>query len=289
MATTADCAVVATVFPSLNVTGSCCNSSLPITCDGGRVTRLDLGSNALTGALPSSIGRLTKLTYLEVSSNSLSGPLPESLGSLASLTELSLDRNAFSGPIPESFGKLTKLIKLSMYNNRLSGNLPSSLGNLRKLDVLYLDNNTLAGPIGPVTSLTELSSLGLSYNQFSDSVKQLKKLTKLGSVWLESNLQLTGDFPSTVSPATHCSMSDTDICTSSATLQKACNVPACPTSKSCTIPVEAFPTLDFGDNCCTSGYVTCNNSQITAVSLSGANLRGSLPSSLGDLRSITSL
>jgi len=35
-----------------------------VTCDGGRVTRLDLSSNSLSGTIPSEVGLLTKMTWL---------------------------------------------------------------------------------------------------------------------------------------------------------------------------------------------------------------------------------
>ena len=46
------------------------------------LTYLELGNNALTGSIPSSVGALTGLTALILSSNALTGPVPASFCSL---------------------------------------------------------------------------------------------------------------------------------------------------------------------------------------------------------------
>ena len=47
---------------------------------GGRVTRLDLGENQLTGQIPPFLGNLSNLTTLSLWDNQLSGPIPPELG-----------------------------------------------------------------------------------------------------------------------------------------------------------------------------------------------------------------
>ncbi|MYN63755.1 MAG: PEGA domain-containing protein, partial [Acidobacteria bacterium] len=68
------------------------NSSEPlgawhgVATDGnGRVRRLDLFGNQLTGSIPSSLGSLTNLEYLHLGGNQLTGSIPSSLGSLTNL------------------------------------------------------------------------------------------------------------------------------------------------------------------------------------------------------------
>ena len=66
----------------------------------GRVTRLALTDNRLSGEIPPELGSLANLINLQLADNHLSGPMPAELGSLAYLGNLSLDSNQLSGPIP---------------------------------------------------------------------------------------------------------------------------------------------------------------------------------------------
>ena len=69
-------------------------------------------------------GRVTRL-YLH--DNELSGEIPVELGGLASLQELFLFRNGLSGEIPEELGNLTSLTRLHLHQNELSGEIPAEL------------------------------------------------------------------------------------------------------------------------------------------------------------------
>ncbi|MFC1547459.1 hypothetical protein ACFL5M_02910, partial [Candidatus Neomarinimicrobiota bacterium] len=70
-----------------------------VTVSGGRVTKLHLFQNLLTGPLPTEIGDLTGLTWLYLANNQLSGPIPASIGNLTGLQSLVLDAD---NPIPTS-------------------------------------------------------------------------------------------------------------------------------------------------------------------------------------------
>ena len=117
------------------------------TDDAGRVIRIHLRENQLTGQIPSQLGNLVSLTVLDIANNQLSGPIPPQLGNLANLTRLSLFRNELSGQIPSQLGNLANLKTLSVSVNQLSGPIPSQLGNLANLTKLYLFRNELSGPI----------------------------------------------------------------------------------------------------------------------------------------------
>ena len=105
----------------------------------GRVTKLSLGGNRLTGAIPPALGRLTYLLSLELGQgfdsesqtyigNQLSGPIPPQLGKLINLQYLSLQSNRLSGPIPPELARLTHLQDLYLGDNQLSGPIPSEVG-----------------------------------------------------------------------------------------------------------------------------------------------------------------
>ena len=138
----------------------------------GRVTRLHLDSNGLTGQLPAELDNLTSLVSLQLHSNNLTGPIPAEVGSLTKLRSLGLSHNNLTGPIPAELGNATSLDVLGLHMNSLTGPLPGTLGNLTKLSALYLHGNDLAGPIPA----------------------ELGKLTNLRWLWLHDN-SLGGPLP----------------------------------------------------------------------------------------------
>lgn len=99
--------------------------------------------NEWSGVTADSTGRVISLILDE---NALSGALPESLGSLTNLQTLRLSGNALSGGLPESLGDLTNLQRLDLGDNQLSGSLPSELVNLTNLEDLDLSDTQLCAP-----------------------------------------------------------------------------------------------------------------------------------------------
>ena len=109
-----------------------------VTVSDGRVTRLQLDENNLSGTIPPALGDLSDLTILWLSDNALSGPIPSELGNLSNLWSLHLGGNALSGSIPAALGNLSNLGYLLLYGNALSGSIPAALGNLSNLGHLNL-------------------------------------------------------------------------------------------------------------------------------------------------------
>ena len=99
----------------------------------GRVTRLDLRENTLTGPIPDALGSLSNLEWLSLFNNELTGLVPNALGSLSKLRSLSLGGNALTGTIPEALGRLSSLTDLYLYDNELTGTIPEALGRLSNL------------------------------------------------------------------------------------------------------------------------------------------------------------
>ena len=158
---------------------------------GGRVTRLALRDNGLSGQIPAWLGEMDRLEVLSLDGNSLSGPIPEQLGNLSSLTRLSLNRNNLEGSIPDSLsnleslgilgiarnanlsgeipawlGNLENLTRISLHDTGLSGPLPAELGGLSGLVRLAVQNTSLSGPLPH--SLTDLSALQQLYLEGTD-------------------------------------------------------------------------------------------------------------------------
>ena len=111
----------------------------------------------LTGPIPQSISKLTKLKFLTISSTLISGPIPSFLAKLRNLVDLDLSFNNLSGTLPPSLSQLHKLTRIDFDNNKLTGSIPDSYGSLKNLVTLDLSQNQLSGRI-PV-SLGRLNNL----------------------------------------------------------------------------------------------------------------------------------
>ncbi|KAK9941012.1 hypothetical protein M0R45_017642 [Rubus argutus] len=122
----------------------------------------------LIGSIPSNtLGKLDALKALSLGSNRLSGSLPSDITSLPMLQYLDGQHNNFSGDIPASFP--LQLILLDLSYNSFTGNIPQMIRNLTQLTALNLQNNTLSGPI-PDLNLPKLKRLNLSYNHLNGSI-----------------------------------------------------------------------------------------------------------------------
>ena len=91
------------------------------TDDDGRVTELQLHSNALNGPIPVELSGLANLERLWLHGNQLNGLIPAELSGLANLRTLYLTDNQLSGPIPPELSQLSNLTELFLSNNQLSG------------------------------------------------------------------------------------------------------------------------------------------------------------------------
>ena len=167
-----------------------------VTDADGRVTRLDLKRNRLSGEIPAELGRLASLLELYLDHNELSGEIPAELGDLTNLQLLYLNSNELSGEIPAELGDLTNLQLLYLNGNRLSGEIPAELGRLTNLRGLILWRNELSGEIpAELGRLANLESLSLVHNELSGTIPaELGRLANLQILYLHDN-QLSGEIP----------------------------------------------------------------------------------------------
>lgn len=118
-----------------------------VTTRDGRVIRIELPDNNLTGQLPLGLEDLDELEVLDLRWNNIWGSIPESFGEIASLESLLLSGNELSGEIPWSVGSIQTLKRLDLSNNQLWGDIPSTLGELQSLESLGLQHNQLTGAV----------------------------------------------------------------------------------------------------------------------------------------------
>ena len=105
------------------------------TNSNGRVIKLELPGNNLTGTLPAELGGLSNLTELYLRDNQLTGEIPPELGGLSNLTAAALGQpvDCLAPPV-----HLTRL-------NQLTGEIPPELGRLSNLrHTSYLSWSNLA-------------------------------------------------------------------------------------------------------------------------------------------------
>ena len=168
-----------------------------VTIVGGRMARLHLGGNGLSGDIPSELGNLTHLRELWLGDgNHLTGQIPPELSRLTRLKVLDLGGSELSGTIPTWLRDMSDIRRLYLDNNQFTGEIPSELGNLPNLELLYLFGNQLTGEIpAELGSLSNLQSLSLWDNQLTGEIPtELGNLTNLQSLSLWDN-QLTGEIP----------------------------------------------------------------------------------------------
>ena len=162
----------------------------------GRVTRLKLGNNQLTGPIPAELGNLANLQRLRLENNQLTGEIPAALGNLFNLQLLHLYDNQLTGEIPAELGNLFNLQGLQLQNNMLTGEIPAALGNLFNLRFLYLNDNMLTGEIpAAMNDLFNLRFLHLLNNRLTGEIPAaLGGLANLEILTLNDNM-LTGEIP----------------------------------------------------------------------------------------------
>jgi Leucine-rich repeat (LRR) protein len=140
--------------------------------DESRVIALNLSSNNVTGALPSSIRYLKYLVGLNFFNNTIYGTIPSTIGELSHLETLILDHNSLEGTIPSTIYSLSEMITLRLsYNSFEPSKVSPSIKRLTKLKYLILNSCNLVGTIPEeIILLNNLWLLMLSSNQLTGTL-----------------------------------------------------------------------------------------------------------------------
>ena len=278
---------------------------------------LDLFDNDLTSSIPAEIGNLTNLESLWLENNSLTGEIPTEIGNLTSLEGLWLDGNSLSSVIPAEIGNLTNLETLSLSSNSLSGAIPAEIGDLTSLDALALEHNNLTGAIpAEIGNLTRLRGLTLDRNNLTGAVPaEIENLTSLEWLFLYDNTELTGELPAGLRllPLVELNIRNTCITTPADSdfqawlagitfydTDRVCAAGDTVTDVERAALVAIYDATD-GDNWTNNTNwksqepvgewygVTVRDSVVTGLYLECNNLRGVLPSEIGDLTRLEQL
>ena len=141
----------------------------------GRVTRLDLSNNNLTGNIPEDLDDLEFLTYLNLSENMLEGEIPAALEKLSDLDTLLLRDNSLTG-FTASFD-VNNMDVLAIEDNALDFTDLFKLTNRGSLsaftyspqDTLEVENSNIGVTLGASIILTSSdNSSGNTYEWFKD-------------------------------------------------------------------------------------------------------------------------
>ncbi|KAK2990892.1 hypothetical protein RJ640_006081 [Escallonia rubra] len=145
-----------------------------------KLQRMWITTNNISGKIPSSIGNITRLSYLDAAENMLEGsipaelgPLPSQVGNLKNLGALSISGNKLIGEIPSALGSCQVLENLDLHGNFFEGAIPSSLDQLKGIQQLDLSQNNLSGQIPEFLGKLPLMRLNLSHNMFEGEVPKV--------------------------------------------------------------------------------------------------------------------
>lgn len=145
----------------------------------GRVRKIDLRSNNLSGSLPSGIGNFTRLEELYLYYNQIAGTIPDELYDLVNLKELWIRENQLEGQISPLIQNLVNLETLQMRTNNFTGSIPTEIGSLSNLKGINLSQSSLEGAVP--ASFNNLSNLEYLYI-YETELSDLPNLSALGNL-----------------------------------------------------------------------------------------------------------
>ncbi|XP_052182021.1 putative receptor-like protein kinase At3g47110 [Diospyros lotus] len=246
-----------------------------------RLQELSLYNNLLTGEIPTNLSHCSNLLKFRIGTNKLVGKLPAELSSLSKLIRLTMATNYFSGEIPSFIGNFTSLEVINANSNAFTGTIPEALGQLQNLTFLWLNSNKLSGKIpSSIFNLSSLTVLSLGGNQLSGSIP-----SELGSMFPQlqylqfSNNHLVGPLP--VSVPNISNIEHIDLQTNYFSGKISIDFRLLPRLKILNLFENNLGTGEPDEMDFLLSLVNCTNFQILDVS--GNQLNGSLPKSIGNL------
>ncbi|XP_004296177.1 PREDICTED: tyrosine-sulfated glycopeptide receptor 1-like [Fragaria vesca subsp. vesca] len=260
------------------------SGELPSSLPSQNIRKLDLSSNHLHGAIPTSFfQKALNLTSFNVSNNTFSGSIPSSicLHSSPLIRLLDFSFNEFSGKISQGLGECSKLHVFRAGHNDLSGLLSEDIYNATTVEEISLPHNSLDGAIGErIANLTNLSILDLNSNVLTGVLPEsIGKLSKLKLLLLQFN-NLEGSLPPSLMN-----------CTSLAELNMGFNNLEGNISELNFSRLISLSKLDIGKNHLTGMFPVSLYSckYLKAIRLSGNDLEGEIQPEILSLKSLSFL
>ena len=158
----------------------------------------------LSGTFPHELlsDGMVHLRHIDLNYNHLSGPIPTSITKLTKLKEFDCFNCGLEGSIPSEISKLKNLETLHLPRNSLTGFLPTVLGELKNLKTLDLGGqvagNRITGPLYPFDTNPNLVYIDLSANSLEGELPESLLLASPKDEKIILNLadnQLTGTVP----------------------------------------------------------------------------------------------
>lgn len=168
-----------------------------VECSRGKVTKLDLGFNALNGLIPREVALLKELRELDLNGNDIQGVLPHKMmDELKKLKILKLHMNNILGKIPSEIGLMKSLKELHLYGNYLQGEIPQEMGDLPNLEVLDVSFTYMEGLVpSRLANAKQLREVYLDNCNFVGRIPaglcKLKNLQALSADCLGRNPEVT--------------------------------------------------------------------------------------------------
>ncbi|MEM8893404.1 MAG: leucine-rich repeat domain-containing protein, partial [Bacteroidota bacterium] len=155
-----------------------------------------LSDNQLGGPYPSVLGNMTSLNALLIGNNNWdSSTLADFLTLIAplnNLSQLSVYGSNLTGPIPDALADFDQLSNIELFSNNLTGSLPAALSVLTSMTLFDLSNNNLSGSLPTyISTWSNLFNLRLNNNVFEGIVPEVySNLTSISEFSIENNTSL---------------------------------------------------------------------------------------------------
>ncbi|GKA81892.1 leucine-rich repeat-containing protein [Tanacetum coccineum] len=221
---------------------------------------LDLSRNNFSGLIPKSVSNLTGLHLLDLSRNRFSGNLP-----VLGADYVDLSDNDISGKIPANFPERTEILYLG--GNKFASSLPINLTKLVNLRVLDLHNSIITGNL-------------------QDILPQIPTL----EILILRNTSLNGFIPNSISMCT--SLRILDLSKNNLTGSIPRQMANLPLMSASSIPKDDLNEDRLQDlivNWKKSSQRLRNLRFFVMLDLSGNNISGEIPASLGNLKALQQL
>jgi hypothetical protein len=180
-----------------------------LVCDEqGRVSKIQLGTNGLTGYLPPETAYLAEsLNTLDLYNNLLhnKGEAGNAfLGELTNLEYLYFGSTSFEyDGVPPQIGKLTKLKELDFSYTLFFGELNgAAFENLSNLKYLVMDGNAYNSSLPTqIVNLPQLEYLYVGFSFLEGDLSFLPQMPTIFELWIDDNPGLSGTIPTTIGQA----------------------------------------------------------------------------------------